>query len=128
MTIRLLIVCPVLLPGRCSPDSCTTGFGARCGTLCVVAGTVFSHWILDLLTHRPDLPLGFGNTVYVGLGLWNSLWGTLLLELGLFFAGLVLYLKCTRARDTLRFVRPMVAPGHSRADLCGEHLRSTTSQ
>ena len=75
------------------------GFRSKVRNALVIAGTVFSHWILDLLTHRPDLPLGFGNTVYVGLGLWNSLWGTLLLELGLFLAGLVLYLRCTRARD-----------------------------
>jgi membrane-bound metal-dependent hydrolase YbcI (DUF457 family) len=75
------------------------GFRGKVRNALVVAGTVFSHWILDLLTHRPDLQLGFGNTVYVGLGLWNSLWGTLLLELSLFLAGLVLYLRCTRARD-----------------------------
>jgi len=75
------------------------GFRNNFRNALVVAGTVFSHWILDLLTHRPDLPLGFGSTVYVGLGLWNSLWGTLLLELCLFLAGLFLYAGCTRARD-----------------------------
>lgn len=75
------------------------GFRSKVRNALVVAGTVFSHWILDLLTHRPDLPLGFGNTVYVGLGLWNSLWGTLLLELGLFGSGLFLYVQYTRARD-----------------------------
>ncbi len=75
------------------------GFRSNVRNALVVAGTVLSHWILDLLTHRPDLPLGFGSTVYVGLGLWNSLWGTLLLELCLFLAGLFLYTGCTRARD-----------------------------
>lgn len=75
------------------------GFRSNVRNALVVAGAVISHWILDLLTHRPDLPLGFGSTVYVGLGLWNSLWGTLLLELSLFLAGLFLYAGCTRARD-----------------------------
>jgi hypothetical protein len=36
----------------------------------VVAVAVFSHWLLDLLVHRPDLPL-YDNTAKVGLGLWN---------------------------------------------------------
>lgn len=31
---------------------------------------VFSHWVLDFLVHRPDLPL-YDNTAKVGLGLWN---------------------------------------------------------
>lgn len=75
------------------------GFRSNIRNALVVAGTVLSHWILDLLTHRPDLPLGFGSTVYVGLGLWNSLWGTLLLELGLFLSGLFLYARYTGARD-----------------------------
>src|SRR6185503_11274974 len=36
----------------------------------IVGAAVFSHWILDLLVHRPDLPL-YGNAHKVGLGLWN---------------------------------------------------------
>ncbi len=36
----------------------------------VVGLTVFSHWLLDLLVHRPDLALGPGGES-VGLGLWN---------------------------------------------------------
>src|SRR6266566_2637901 len=36
----------------------------------VVAAAVFSHWVLDFLVHRPDLPL-YDNTAKVGLGLWN---------------------------------------------------------
>ena len=61
---------------------------------------VLSHWVLDLITHRPDLPLlpGF-ESVKVGLGLWNSLPGTLILEVGIFLAGVYLYLRVTRAKD-----------------------------
>lgn len=65
----------------------------------VVCGlAVLSHWILDLVTHRPDLPLYPGGE-RVGLGLWDSLAGTMAVELGLFVLGLWLYVRCTRALD-----------------------------
>ena len=67
----------------------------RVGTM-VVWLAVLSHWMLDFLTHAPDLPLYPGGDMTVGLGLWNSLSGTLVVELGLFFLGLVLYLSVTR--------------------------------
>ncbi|MGQ0702374.1 MAG: hypothetical protein ACT4PM_04485 [Gemmatimonadales bacterium] len=53
---------------------------------------VFSHWLLDLVVHRPDLPL-YGNTAKVGLGLWDHPAIALLLEAGLLFGGLWLYLR-----------------------------------
>jgi hypothetical protein len=62
----------------------------------VIAICVFSHWILDFITHRPDMPLSFGSTGYVGLGLWNSLWGTLIIEIGLFIVGVTIYLRTTK--------------------------------
>ncbi len=65
----------------------------------IIALSVFSHWILDFLTHRPDLPLGFGRNTYFGLGLWNSVAGTLVLELALFIAGVIVYLQTTVAKD-----------------------------
>jgi membrane-bound metal-dependent hydrolase YbcI (DUF457 family) len=58
---------------------------------------VLSHWILDLFTHRPDLPLVPWSETRVGLELWNSLIGTIMLEGSLFAAGVYLYLKATRA-------------------------------
>jgi hypothetical protein len=60
---------------------------------------VVSHWFLDLLVHRPDLPLAPGASLRVGLGLWNSLGATLALELAVFGVGLCLYLRATRAAD-----------------------------
>lgn len=62
--------------------------------------TVISHWILDLVVHRPDLPLAPGGA-RVGLGLWNSLSATLAVELAVFFGGLWIYLRATRARDRI---------------------------
>jgi len=61
---------------------------------------VVSHWLLDFVTHRPDLPLWPGSG-RVGLGLWNSVPGTLVLEIGLFVLGILIYLRTTRARDAV---------------------------
>jgi len=61
---------------------------------------VVSHWVLDYITHRPDLPLTIGGP-RVGLGLWNSVPGTLAAELAVFGAGLALYLRSTIARDRI---------------------------
>ena len=70
----------------------------RRGALVVAAG-VFSHWVLDFVTHRPDMPLYPGSAVSVGLGLWNSRAGTVVVEVALFVAGLWIYLGTTRARN-----------------------------
>jgi hypothetical protein len=60
---------------------------------------VLSHWLLDFLVHRPDLPLTIQGTERFGLGLWNSLPGTLAAELLLYALGVGLYVRFTRARD-----------------------------
>lgn len=62
---------------------------------------VVSHWFLDVIVHEPDLPLFPGLGIYVGLGLWNSVAGTLVVEGLLFAAGLWLYLSATRATDRI---------------------------
>ncbi len=65
----------------------------------VAAFCVFSHWILDLVTHRPDLPLAPSSQLYFGLGLWNSLWATIVVETGLFAAGVFLYVRQTSSSN-----------------------------
>ena len=62
---------------------------------------VISHWVLDYVTHRPDLPLTPGGADRLGLGLWNSIPGTLAVELPIFAAGLFVYLRQTEARDRI---------------------------
>ena len=64
----------------------------------VVGLVVLSHWFLDLIAHRPDLPLVPGGALF-GFGLWNSIPATLIVEGLLFAAGLAVYLKSTRAKD-----------------------------
>ena len=61
---------------------------------------VLSHWVLDFITHRPDLPLIPWSEVNVGLGLWNSVGLTIIVELGLFFAGVAMYVRTTAATTT----------------------------
>jgi hypothetical protein len=60
---------------------------------------VVSHWLLDVLVHRPDLPLYPGDSPLVGLGLWQSVPGTLVVELSWFVLGAGIYLRTTEARD-----------------------------
>jgi hypothetical protein len=69
----------------------------RAGTIAVWIGVV-SHWVLDWITHRPDLQLYPGGRRF-GLGLWNSIPGTLTVELIMFGVGIWLYVRTTRARD-----------------------------
>jgi len=60
----------------------------------LVALAVFSNWVLDLVVHRPDLPL-YANTAKVGLGLWNYPAPAFLLEAALLFGGMLLYFNRT---------------------------------
>jgi len=63
---------------------------------------VLSHWILDFITHRPDLPLLIGsNSPMVGLGIWNSVIATILIEGGIFILGVYLFIKITKARNKI---------------------------
>jgi len=66
----------------------------------VLGALVVSHWLLDLLVHRPDLPL-YPGSAKVGLGLWNSVAGTLIVELAVFGLGAALYLRTTRSKDRI---------------------------
>ena len=70
----------------------------RAAALVLWVGVV-SHWVLDFISHRPDMPLAPGGTARVGLGLWSSTVGTVVVEGLLFVAGVWLYARTTRARD-----------------------------
>ena len=70
----------------------------RAGAL-VIGLLVVGHWVLDLIVHRPDLPLYPGGTVLLGFGLWNVPMAAFALELAMLAIGLWWYLGATRARD-----------------------------
>src|SRR5262245_27474644 len=94
-SLVLLIVWGVLLGVACRwlvP-------GARY-VVAVIAALVVSHWVLDFVTHRPDMPLYPGGP-RVGLGLWNSIMATLIIELALFAVGVWIYVRTTEARDAI---------------------------
>ncbi len=62
---------------------------------------VVSHWILDWISHRPDLPLTPWPGPKEGLGLWNSVPATLLVEGAMFAVGIQLYARTTAAKDSI---------------------------
>ncbi|MEO8192218.1 MAG: metal-dependent hydrolase [Gemmatimonadales bacterium] len=72
--------------------------GRRIGA--VLGALVVSHWVLDWITHKPDMPLWPGGPKY-GLGLWNYPTATMAVEIGMFIAGVFLYVSVTRARDKI---------------------------
>jgi hypothetical protein len=61
---------------------------------------VVSHWVLDFVTHRPDLPLYPGGPL-LGLGLWNSVIATVVVEGLMYAAGIWIYARVTRAKDNI---------------------------
>jgi len=71
--------------------------GNKRGAL-VIGVLVVSHWVLDCITHRPDMPVYPGGPK-VGLGLWNSVTATIVVETLMLVVGAVMYARATRARD-----------------------------
>jgi hypothetical protein len=69
----------------------------------IVALCVVSHWVLDWIMHRPDLPLWPGNSPKWGLGLWNSWPLSLTSELAVFGLGVWLYVGGRRTRPGIAF-------------------------
>jgi hypothetical protein len=67
----------------------------------IVALAVFSHWILDLIVHRPDLAI-YDDTLKVGFGLWNYRGLEFGLEVAILVAGIIIYLKRNVVRSVVR--------------------------
>lgn len=77
---------------RKRPDGRTTG--------AVMGALVVSHWLLDFVTHRPDMPLYPGGPK-LGLGLWNNVTATMVVEVTMFIAGVTIYTSVTREKDRI---------------------------
>lgn len=73
--------------------------GLNGAAIATVAGLVFSHYVLDVITHRPDLPITIHGSRRLGLGLWNHPGPALAVELAMFITGTAIYASVTRARD-----------------------------
>jgi hypothetical protein len=67
----------------------------------VIAAVVISHWFLDFLTHRADMPITPQEAILVGLGLWNYPVFAVPVELLLFALGTWIYIHHTRALDRI---------------------------
>ena len=78
-----------------------TRFWGRAGWW--IGAVVFSHWLADLLVHRPDLPLGL-FAPKVGLGLWNLPVLEMIVELGLL--GLAMAIWIARRKQARLSARP----------------------
>jgi hypothetical protein len=63
----------------------------------ILFAAVVSHWVLDVVSHRPDMRLGPGIPGVFGLGLWNSFPATLLVEGGMWLLAIILYVSATHA-------------------------------
>lgn len=74
----------------------------RKGSL-LVAGLTVSHWVLDLIVHRADLPITPFSDLKVGLGLWNYPVIESILEFGLFFTGTFLYYNAAKPKRKVAF-------------------------
>lgn len=69
--------------------------------LLVIAGLVLSHWILDVVSHRPDMPLTPSGDTKLGLELWSSRPATIIVEAVMLTAGVAIYATTTAARDRI---------------------------
>ena len=59
---------------------------------------VLSHWVLDFVSHRPDMLLAPGTKAVFGLGLWNSIPATLIVEGGFWILAIIIYVRATRPK------------------------------
>jgi len=74
----------------------------RCAWLLFAA--VLSHWVLDVISHRPDLQLAPGLHPVFGLGLWNSVPATLAVEGGFWVLAIIVYVRDTQAKSRAGYV------------------------
>ena len=103
------------------------------GGAAVIFVAVLSHWLLDFVSHPPDMPLAPGLDTRLGLGLWHSIPATLVVEGSLWLVALLLYLRQTRAESlagrivfwiivvvlTLAWVNNITAPPPSELSVIG---------
>jgi hypothetical protein len=64
----------------------------------VLFAAVMSHWLLDFVAHRPDMALAPGVHRYFGLGLWNSVAATVVVEGGMWLLAIIVYVRATRPK------------------------------
>lgn len=88
--------------------SLLTPKGSKLVASFIIGALVLSHWFLDLIVHRHDLPLVSDADHKLGYGLWDQPLLEMPLELGLLLAGFAVYLAVTRARAAVGNVAPWI--------------------
>lgn len=84
------------------------GTGSKTMAAVFVGLAVFSHWVLDLIVHSPDLAL-YDETYKMGLGLWNYPVIAFALEIAILFGGMFLYMRSTTAVNAIgRYGMPVL--------------------
>jgi hypothetical protein len=95
-------------------------WGRRTGY--IIAGVVFSHWVLDLLVHRADLPIlpcNLGHLPLLGFGLWRWPAVSMTLESLLILAGILLYVPSVLSRAKQIPLSQKIGPATRRAVTAG---------
>jgi hypothetical protein len=67
----------------------------------VVGIAVLSHWVLDAISHIPDMPIAPSSAMRVGFGLWRSKLATIVVEGGMWIVALAVYRLTTKPRDAI---------------------------
>jgi len=75
--------------------------GSKPAAIATIAALVFSHYVLDVITHRPDMPVTISGSTKLGLGLWNYPGTTLAVESAMFIIATAIYMSTTRAKDRI---------------------------
>lgn len=75
--------------------------GRASGIALIIGAVVLSHWVLDAASHAPDMPLWPGDSPRLGLGLWNSIPATLIVEGAVYLIGIAIYVRATRPIDRI---------------------------
>jgi hypothetical protein len=75
--------------------------GSKPAAIVTIAALVFSHYVLDVITHRPDMPVTINGSTRLGLGLWNYPGTTLAVESAMFIIATAIYMSTTRAKDRI---------------------------
>lgn len=83
-----------------SAAAAAAGFGlsartraARWRTAVLLAAAAFSHWLLDALVHRPELPVAGSGPPWVGLGWWDNMPLALAAEAAIVAVSLYLFVR-----------------------------------
>ncbi len=63
----------------------------------VLFAAVLSHWLLDWVSHTPDMPIAPGVDSHFGLGLWSSVPATLIVEGGFWLLAIIIYVRANHA-------------------------------